>query len=219
MEATGELGSALSRRVGTLRHGYDPRRRTFVAQFDRVDVWVGEAIRSGRLRCACRSFRSFSPLRRSLAKSRRHRRNRQSAIRGVPRTLGAVQSLAVTPAGNNAIPGPASAGSAPAAHITAWRRPMRQCPRGAGGPRNNSDRQRDGTRSFRPPDRADGPRRHVQERRAVARGGALELPPSGSAEGRPSPRERDSALVQGRVMIPGTPACIAADTANVRRGG
>jgi hypothetical protein len=44
-----------------------------------------------------------------------------------------MQSIAVTPAGNNAIPGPASAGFASKAHGTAARRLM---PRAAVGPRN-----------------------------------------------------------------------------------
>jgi hypothetical protein len=44
-----------------------------------------------------------------------------------------MQSIAVAPAGNNAIPGPASAGFASKAHIIAGRRLM---PRAAVGPRN-----------------------------------------------------------------------------------
>jgi hypothetical protein len=46
-----------------------------------------------------------------------------------------MQSLAVIPAGNNAIPGPASAGFASKAHIIPGRRRM-QCPRAAVDPRN-----------------------------------------------------------------------------------
>jgi hypothetical protein len=82
-----------------------------------------------------------------------------------------VQSVAVTPAGKNAMTGPESGGSAPEAHITAQTgfgagtrgeapalprerpkpAPDTRCPSGAAGD-NNSGRQRDGALSLRVPD-------------------------------------------------------------------
>jgi hypothetical protein len=109
-------------------------RKTFLTQFDRVNVGLG---RSERLRCACRSFRSFSPLRRCLAKSKQHRRNRHIHIHGVPRVTEAAHSVAVTPVGNNAgSRSLASAGSVSEARITTGRHLMHQCARAAVGVRN-----------------------------------------------------------------------------------